>query len=528
MTNVYDQYPSLSSSRTNSANRPSVVPISALLNPEPDNAHVVSPASTSNTDNYENFEDTYSNSSTSQHWRRFSAPNLSSDVSNENGNNLTIIYHNNHSNAITPISSDSSLSTPTSPMSKHSSYLGGTPSRSMPSTRRSSMNRSSVSDQNSVNNMITPPQTPGVKSPTKANFQFPPNASDQNSQSMPPKVKRKRITQEQLADLVAMFEQTDTPSYDVREKLAKKLNMTNREVQVWFQNRRAKANRAKANEHNASHQHHRFLHHHSVSTAQAAGGHASSIGMINPGNFTFVPMFTNGGPSAGCPAKGRNNRRHSCVTSTINSQKKTTQNSPFIRQRAATVTGAPMTTHNSTSQKMGIPPSIKIFSQDHPHTTHHVYGAHTHGHTVPPSPVSPISPTTPILPPPIPSSHYMLPGLNPCTLPPPIVPPIKDLINLAPPSDLYQPAHHSLTSVHHQSYTQPHHSYSSTVETQSTLSPVVSKPSTSPIDILATAAEFVQSEEKEKERLRALEAMKQDDENNDDSQKSSVWRPWLV
>ncbi|CAG8508043.1 113_t:CDS:2, partial [Dentiscutata heterogama] len=374
--------------------------------------------------------------------------------------------------------------------------------------------------------MITPPQTPGVKSPTKPNFQFPPNASDQNSQSMPPKVKRKRITQEQLADLVAMFEQTDTPSYDVREKLAKKLNMTNREVQVWFQNRRAKANRAKANEHNASHQHHRFLHHHSVSTAQAASGHASSIGMINPGNFTFVPMFTNGGPSAGCPAKGRNNRRHSCVTSTINSQKKASQNSPFTRQRAATVTGAPMTSSHNSSQKMVMPPSIKImpsYGQDHQlHPTHHVYGAH--GHTVPHSPVSPISPTTsaPILPPPIPSSHYMLPGLNPCTLPPPI-PPIKDLLH--PSSDLYQSTQHSLTSIHHhQSYNtqQPHHSFSSTVENQSTLSPVV--PKTSPIDILATAAEFVQSEEKEKERLRALEAMKQDDEN-DDSQKSSVWRP---
>ncbi|CAG8452632.1 7865_t:CDS:2, partial [Racocetra fulgida] len=462
MTSVYDQYSTSTSSRANSVNRPSVVPISALLNPEPD-GHVVSPASTTST------------------------------------------------------TSESSLSTPTSPMSKHSSYLGGGPSRStsssLPSTRRSSMNRST--DQNSVNNIITPPQTPGVKSPTKPNFQFPPNTSDQNSQSMPPKVKRKRITQEQLADLVAMFEQTDTPSYDVREKLAKKLNMTNREVQVWFQNRRAKANRAKANEHNASHQHHRFLHHHSVSTAQAASGHASSIGMINPGNFTFVPMFTNGGPSAGCPAKGRNNRRHSCVTSTINSQKKSSQNSPFTRQRAATVTGAPMTSHNSSSsQKMGIPPSLKIMPYGQDHQLHHVYGAHNHtGHTVPPSPVSP---TTPILPPPIPSSHYMLPGLNPCTLPPPIVPPIKDL--LAPPSDLYQSGQHSLTSVHHQSYTQPHHSYPSTVESQSTLSSAVSK--TSPIDILATAAEFVQSEEKEKERLRALEAMKQDDENNDDSQKS--------
>ncbi|CAJ0840500.1 21128_t:CDS:2 [Entrophospora sp. SA101] len=86
--------------------------------------------------------------------------------------------------------------------------------------------------------------------------------------------KRKRITQDQLIDLMSVFEKTDTPSYDVREKLAKKLKMTNREVQVWFQNRRAKANRAKANEHNASQQHHRFLHHHSVTaTHHTANGH---------------------------------------------------------------------------------------------------------------------------------------------------------------------------------------------------------------------------------------------------------------
>ncbi|KAK9762741.1 hypothetical protein K7432_011234 [Basidiobolus ranarum] len=55
--------------------------------------------------------------------------------------------------------------------------------------------------------------------------------------------KRKKITPEQLEDLLAMFEKTDSPSFDIREKLAKKLNMTNREIQVWFQNRRAKVNR---------------------------------------------------------------------------------------------------------------------------------------------------------------------------------------------------------------------------------------------------------------------------------------------
>ncbi|CAG8804163.1 11065_t:CDS:1, partial [Racocetra persica] len=69
MTSVYDQYSTSTSSRANSVNRPSVVPISALLNPEPD-GHVVSPASTTsttstkstsstttNSDNYESIDD---------------------------------------------------------------------------------------------------------------------------------------------------------------------------------------------------------------------------------------------------------------------------------------------------------------------------------------------------------------------------------------------------------------------------------------------------------------------------------------
>ncbi|KAI7828429.1 homeobox domain-containing protein, partial [Kickxella alabastrina] len=57
------------------------------------------------------------------------------------------------------------------------------------------------------------------------------------------KAKRKRITPEQLKELTAVFEKTDTPTHDIREELSSKLAMTNREVQVWFQNRRAKYNR---------------------------------------------------------------------------------------------------------------------------------------------------------------------------------------------------------------------------------------------------------------------------------------------
>lgn len=44
--------------------------------------------------------------------------------------------------------------------------------------------------------------------------------------------KRKRITPHQLESLLDLFQQTDTPSYEQRERLASRLGMSNREVQV--------------------------------------------------------------------------------------------------------------------------------------------------------------------------------------------------------------------------------------------------------------------------------------------------------
>ncbi|KAI8641850.1 hypothetical protein BD408DRAFT_483169 [Parasitella parasitica] len=62
------------------------------------------------------------------------------------------------------------------------------------------------------------------------------------------KPKRKRITPYQFTILSDLFASTDTPNYQLRENTASKLNMTNREVQVWFQNRRAKVNRGRLQE----------------------------------------------------------------------------------------------------------------------------------------------------------------------------------------------------------------------------------------------------------------------------------------
>ncbi|KAI9831321.1 MAG: hypothetical protein M1819_005095 [Sarea resinae] len=52
--------------------------------------------------------------------------------------------------------------------------------------------------------------------------------------------KRQRATQEQLITLELEFNKNPTPTAAVRERIADEINMTERSVQIWFQNRRAK------------------------------------------------------------------------------------------------------------------------------------------------------------------------------------------------------------------------------------------------------------------------------------------------
>jgi len=52
--------------------------------------------------------------------------------------------------------------------------------------------------------------------------------------------KRQRATPDQLATLESEFNKNPTPTAQVRERIAEEINMTERSVQIWFQNRRAK------------------------------------------------------------------------------------------------------------------------------------------------------------------------------------------------------------------------------------------------------------------------------------------------
>ncbi|KAI1115618.1 homeobox domain-containing protein [Nemania sp. NC0429] len=52
--------------------------------------------------------------------------------------------------------------------------------------------------------------------------------------------KRQRATQDQLTTLELEFNKNPTPTATVRDRIAEEINMTERSVQIWFQNRRAK------------------------------------------------------------------------------------------------------------------------------------------------------------------------------------------------------------------------------------------------------------------------------------------------
>lgn len=72
------------------------------------------------------------------------------------------------------------------------------------------------------------------------------NGSSNNSRRPPRKStltqqqknqKRQRATQDQLATLELEFNKNPTPTAGVRERIADEINMTERSVQIWFQNR---------------------------------------------------------------------------------------------------------------------------------------------------------------------------------------------------------------------------------------------------------------------------------------------------
>jgi len=79
---------------------------------------------------------------------------------------------------------------------------------------------------------------PEVKNEVKKEGDKEKDDSDDNKPNV--NRKRSRATPEQLAILEATFEKNTSPNSKLREVLAEKVHMSERSIQIWFQNRRAK------------------------------------------------------------------------------------------------------------------------------------------------------------------------------------------------------------------------------------------------------------------------------------------------
>ncbi|KAI1943005.1 hypothetical protein LOZ12_004298 [Ophidiomyces ophidiicola] len=94
--------------------------------------------------------------------------------------------------------------------------------------------------------MVNAPGTPGANASAQQQQQ----QQQQRASRRPPRKstltqqqknhKRQRATQDQLVTLEMEFNKNPTPTAAVRERIAEEINMTERSVQIWFQNRRAK------------------------------------------------------------------------------------------------------------------------------------------------------------------------------------------------------------------------------------------------------------------------------------------------
>ncbi|KAI4906565.1 hypothetical protein J4E90_010459 [Alternaria incomplexa] len=89
--------------------------------------------------------------------------------------------------------------------------------------------------------MVSPTPSPPASSstPTQGSApRRPPRKSTLTQQQR--NQKRQRATQDQLVTLEVEFNKNPTPTAATRERIASEINMTERSVQIWFQNRRAK------------------------------------------------------------------------------------------------------------------------------------------------------------------------------------------------------------------------------------------------------------------------------------------------
>lgn len=89
--------------------------------------------------------------------------------------------------------------------------------------------------QDDSSSMPPPTSTPTSASSAANAARRPPRKSTLTQQQK--NQKRQRATQDQLLTLEVEFNKNPTPTALVRERIAQEISMTERSVQIWFQNR---------------------------------------------------------------------------------------------------------------------------------------------------------------------------------------------------------------------------------------------------------------------------------------------------
>ncbi|EZF75935.1 hypothetical protein H105_02641 [Trichophyton soudanense CBS 452.61] len=138
-----------------------------------------------------------------------------------------------------PLATPAGISTPTDTMSLATPPPTATSQASSTTTTTSSTTAATSTSTAATSTSMASANATSSDSPaSRPASRRPPRKSTLTQQQK--NHKRQRATQDQLVTLEMEFKKNPTPTAAVREQIAEDINMTERSVQIWFQNRRAK------------------------------------------------------------------------------------------------------------------------------------------------------------------------------------------------------------------------------------------------------------------------------------------------
>ncbi|KAG7124709.1 Pyriculol/pyriculariol biosynthesis cluster transcription factor like protein [Verticillium longisporum] len=124
------------------------------------------------------------------------------------------------------------------PIKREQSALADSPACPTPLSKSFDNHGTPGSASNVRMNSTPSPSTSTASNGQPSQSRRPPRKSTLTQQQK--NQKRQRATQDQLGTLEMEFNKNPTPTAQVRDRIAEEIDMTERSVQIWFQNRRAK------------------------------------------------------------------------------------------------------------------------------------------------------------------------------------------------------------------------------------------------------------------------------------------------